>query len=306
MISSKYLLLCQSKFLDTTQTMHTHPLFGAFLGTLAMLLFTITYTFYKMSNVYIPPTLSIFFQSLISWLIILPFACKNGLRNLYSPKWLYIVLRTIAGLITLFCISTAVMSTDLANVVVLNSASPLFVPFIAWIWNEEKIAHKLWVPLIIGFIGIITIFRPGMSELKLGLFLALISGLSTSFLVVATRKISKEPLEKILFFYFLIICIGLAPFLFTHWDPTSLFSAWPYLVLSGITMVVAQICFTFAMRYGSSQEIAPLIYTGVVFSGLIDWIFWNTTPNGISLIGWGIVCAGGILTLHFSQKKKVI
>ncbi len=282
--------------------MKHHPIIGAFLCTLAALFFTLLYACYKISNAYIPSSLTVFFQSLFSLIIVLPIACKNGVKNLYSPMFPYIAIRTIAGLITLVCISTALLTINLANVIVLNNTAPLFIPFISWIGLKEKISHKIWFPLIVGFIGIIIILRPEFTEINIGLLFALISGLTSALLVVVASKIAHEKLSKIMFYYFLITCFILSPFLFTQWHSPP-YMIWLYLALSGIAMILAQAFLTLGLRYASSQEAGSFLYMSVLFSGILDWIFWKTIPSTISLIGWLVVCLGGILTVILSPKK---
>jgi drug/metabolite transporter (DMT)-like permease len=122
-------------------------------------------------------------------------------------------------------------------------------------------------------------------------------------LLIITRKIAHEPFRRILFYYFLIFWLVLLPFIFTGWAPFPPI-IWLYIASAAISMILAQVCFTYSLRYASSNEVAPIIYTSVIFAGLIDWLIWKETPDLLSLVGMAVVCAGGILTLNFSQKKS--
>ncbi|MFI5333940.1 MAG: DMT family transporter [Chlamydiales bacterium] len=281
--------------------MSTH-LLGISLAVLSMLCFAITYAFYKGCVPYLPNTHAIFFQSLMSWLLILPFALKDGVKALISPQLGKIIARTLFGILGLYCITRALQTTGLAEVITLNNAAPLFVPLILWIWHRTKISKKLALGLLIGFIGVWVIFRPGFQEIHLDLVIAFLSAIFTALLLVVTRQIAHEPFMRILFYYFLLFWLVLLPFVLASWVPIPPF-VWLYILGAALAMIAAQVSFTMALRQVPSQEVAPFLYTTVIFGGLIDWWIWKETPHLISLVGMAIVCTGGIMTINFSQKK---
>jgi drug/metabolite transporter (DMT)-like permease len=275
---------------------------GISLATLSMLFFSILYSFYKACSPYLPNTVIIFFQGFCSWLIILPFALKGGVKELYSPKLFLIVLRTICGLLGIYFIAEAMKMISLSEVILFNNAAPLFVPLILLLWQKVKIPHKLWIGILTGFAGIIIILRPGFGDINAGVIFALLSGLCSSLLLVITRQIAHEPFIRILFYYFLVFWVALTPFLFTEWKQPPTF-VWLFLACSAVASILAQLLFTSAMRHAPSHEVAPFIYMGVLFSGIIDWIVWHDKPDWISLVGMLVVCLGGVLTLVFSRRK---
>lgn len=280
----------------------TSSIRGISLAILSMFFFSVVYALYKACSPHLPNTLIIFFQGFCSWVLITPFVVKKGIHGLYSSKWVLIVLRTLAGLLGIYFIAVSLETISLAETNLFNNAAPLYVPLLVWIWHKTKIPNKQWIGILIGFIGIFIIFRPGFGEVHPGVFFALLSGVFTAILLVITREIAHEPFIRILFYYYLIFWAALFPFLFTSWSNPPLF-VWLFLILAGISNILAQISFTIAMRHAPSHEIAPFIYTGVIFSGLIDWIFWHNEPDIISIVGMVVVCLGGAMTLIHSRKK---
>jgi drug/metabolite transporter (DMT)-like permease len=275
---------------------------GVILAIFAMLGFSITYAFYKACTPYLPNTHVIFFQSLFSWLLILPFALKNGIRDLNSPKVGKILLRTIFGILSLYCISRALQTVPLSEVITLNNTAPLFVPLILIIWHKTKITRKLALGLIIGFIGVWMILRPDFSDIHLDLVFAFVSGLFTALLIIATRKIADEPLHRILFYYFLLFWLALSPFVFVEGVSVAGF-IWLYILLAAIAMIASQFCFTYSLRYAPAHLVAPFVYTSVIFAALLDWWIWKEVPGWLSALGMLVVCIGGIMTLTYSKKK---
>ena len=94
---------------------------GISLAVLSMFFFSIVYALYKACSPHLPNTLIIFFQGLCSWLLITPFVLKKGIHELYSSKWLLIVLRTLAGLLGIYFIAEALETISLAETNLFNN-----------------------------------------------------------------------------------------------------------------------------------------------------------------------------------------
>ena len=280
-----------------------------FLGSLftlfAGLFFASAYGCYQTSETFVSSTTVIFLQNLISWSLLLPFTLKNGLQYLVTPNFKLILLRSLFGLGVLSCISFAVQTTTLTNVTLLNSAAPLFIPLLSFLWLKEKINHALWPSLILGFMGIAIILHPEKTAIQIGLFAALASGILSALLTIAIRKLAKEPFNRMIFYYFLVFWIGTLPFfLFNPENPPPI--AWLYIFLAALFMIAGQFSLTFALRKASPQIVAPCMYSIVIFSLLIDAIFWHITPPLLSIFGILLVILGGAITARLQGKKKAI
>lgn len=276
---------------------------GISLAVLAMFFFSTAFAFYKACEPELSTMQIIFSQSLCSWLLLLPLVIRREWKIFSSEKLGAISLRTFFGLISTFCIIYALQTVDLAEVVLLNNTAPLFVPIIVWIWHKSSFSPSLILSLLIGFLGIFLILRPEFAQFHAGLFFAALSGLSSALLLVITREIAKQPFLRILFFYFLLFWLFSAPFAIFFWHAPSML-LWLYIFCAALFMVFAQFTFTAALRYAPSHEVAPFIYTGVIFSGLIGWFIWKEKPDWLSILGMAVVCGGGIFSLVFSKRKS--
>lgn len=85
---------------------------------------------------------------------------------------------------------------------VFTYSSPIFIPFIAWLFLKEKITKAMLLAAAIGFIGVLCVTKPDS-----GLFnLMSVIGLSVSFLAaiafVTVRALTDtEPPERIVFYF---------------------------------------------------------------------------------------------------------
>ncbi|MFI5343158.1 MAG: DMT family transporter, partial [Chlamydiales bacterium] len=162
------------------------------------------YAFYKASLPFLSSSSVLCIQNTICWLLIFPFVLRKGGRSFLASNHLgSICLRSLFSLLTAYCITFAITKASLAEVTLLNNIAPLCVPFIAYIWMKEKIDHRLWLPLGIGFLGVATILQPwGSGTMSLGLVAAALSGVLVGCAIIVTRRIAHEPFLRILFYLF--------------------------------------------------------------------------------------------------------
>lgn len=275
---------------------------SCFFALCSMFFFSLTYAFFKASSLYLPNTQIIFIQSFLSFGLIVPFALRKGRSFLKTQKFGKIALRTIFGLLGMLCITAALKTTNLAETVLLNNTAPLFVPLILLIWHKTKISFRLAVSILIGFIGVFIVLRPGFDALQVGLAFAILSGVFSALLLVITRDFASEPFVRILFYYYLLWGLLLLPFVLINWHPMTP-DLWVFLGSSGFTSISAQFLFIAAMRYAPPERVAPFIYSGVIFSALIGWVVWKEAIGLFSFLGMLTVCIGGILTMISARKK---
>lgn len=236
-----------------------------------------------------------FFQNFISLLLLLPWVLHDGIANLKTHHWGLHFVRAITGLLSQYLMFAALKYIPLVDAVLLANAAPLFIPLVALVWLKTRISGRLWISLLIGFVGIVLILQPGGEVLNWATLLALVAGIFSAMALVAVGRLDlTEPSARILFYYFLISSVLTAPLLLTNWtQPQGI--AWLWLVGIGITMAVAQFLLILAYNQASAAQLSPFNYSVVVFSGLIGWLIWNETPNAPAFFGVVLVCVGGVL-----------
>lgn len=280
------------------------PLVGISLAALAMLFFSTYYAFFKACTPYMTNFQMVFIQNILSWGLVLPFVLRQKKGFLKTELSRYIGLRTIFGLLALISITFALRTGNLAEVVLLNNTAPLFIPLILLIWHREKITLSLGLSILVGFIGVFIVFHPGFRSLDVGMLLAILSGLFSALLLVVTRMIAGEPLLRLLFYYYLLFWVLVSPFAIINWQPVSLF-VWMMLILAAVVAIGAQLAFTMALRFAHSKEVAPFIYTSVIFSAIIGWLFFDEKIGLISCLGMLVVIVGGVMTIISARQRRV-
>lgn len=247
-----------------------------------------------------PASLIVFFQNGIAFLLMLPWALRHGTADLKTKRMPLLFVRAFAGLFTFVLMFVALKDMSLIGAMVLSQATPLFIPLIALAWLKEKITGMVWLSVAIGLVGVLIYLRPSPTLLEnpAALIATAAAFLAAIALISVHQLAETEKPDTILFYYFLINTIAIAPFAIAQWqEPQGV--EWLYLLGVGVTMALTQIFLILAYQHASAQRLASFNYSVVIFSGLIGWIVWNHVPDAISFLGILIICAGGLLSVMF-------
>ncbi len=244
----------------------------------------------------------LFFQNSICFLLNFPRAWREGIRT--KCPYLHLT-RDVCGFTSYFLFVLAVGFIPLANAVLLSNSAPLWIPFVIWIWFKKKVPSYLWGALIVGFIGLIFILKPTKELVDVASIYALFSGIFIAVAMVAIRRLTHtEPSSRILFYYFLLGAVVSLPGAIRDFSAAFSMPVIFFLLAAAIFFYLVQICITIGFRKGKASTLSPLAYTVVLFSAILDRIFWHKVPDLWSLIGMVLIIIGGIASVYFEKKYE--
>jgi len=283
---------------------HNIPL-GVFFSLISFFSLSSTYALVKL--IPISALQILFLQSLFCFTVI---ACICLIRRekpafYVSKHYVLLFVRALGGLGTFLFIFIAVKYLSVADSTVLLNTSPFMIPFLLLLLFRSPINHKLWLPIALGFIGTVIILHPSSDIFQWHALLPLISAVSMAITYIALRKlhVHGEPMLRILFYLFLFASLVMLPFGLYVWVPPTPHQ-WLMLLTVMTTNFISQTTFTFSLRYGPAQTLAPLCYTSVVFAMLFDYLIWHTLPSWLSLGGSLLVICGGIFALLIENSRE--
>ena len=256
----------------------------------------------KLASQELSNTMVVFVRSALSLLMLLPWLAWQGPGGLATRRPFEHLVRGLAGLAAMYCFFFAIGHMRLADAVLLNYSLPLFVPFIESAWLGEPFEKPLWPGIVIGFLGLVLILKPGLSIFDPVALVGLAAALFAALAQVGVRRLtSTEPVTRIVFYFGIVSTAASAvPAAFT-WTPPPR-SLLPTLLALGLTATLAQLSMTRAYAYAPAAQVGPFIYSSVVFAWLFDWGFFKALPDALTLGGAVLVCSAGILTLKLARK----
>lgn len=234
-------------------------------------------------------------------------ARKRPLRDCLKSQvpWLQIARSLlIVAEIGLFIVAIRFLS--LAEIHALLATFPLMVTGIAALFLREPVGIRRWSAVFAGFIGVLIIIRPGIIDIKAGVFLALVTALMFAGYNVMTRLVSKYDDSETSMVYMAIVgavvltCIG--PF---FWVQPSL-TDWGWLLCLSFTAAAGHFLLIKALEAAPASTLQPFNYTLLVFATVIGYLFFDSLPDFWTVVGASVVVASGLYTIYRERVRKKV
>lgn len=196
--------------------------------------------------------------------------------------------------ISAFAFVYALRFLPFAEVVAIAFAGPMFMTLFGRFFLGESVGWHRLSAVLIGFVGVLFVIRPGTDAMHWAVVLPLIVALGDAARDLVTRKMAGgESSMRIVFSTgFLLALAGLSTVV-AGWQPLRLQDL-PWFGISACAFVIAHFLMVQAFRHGQLVAVAPFRYVQIVWTILAGLIFWGEVPAPAVFIGIGIICASGI------------
>jgi drug/metabolite transporter (DMT)-like permease len=213
------------------------------------------------------------------------------------------LLRSAAGLASMYCFFIAVKMMRLADAMLLSYTLPIFIPIIEWFWLKEPVSRQTKMAVIVGFIGIALILKPGSGLFQAAGLAGLASGVLAAFAMVGIRRMTvSEPVVRIVFYFTTFGTLVSSVPLAWAWETPDGHLLWA-LCAMGILAILAQMCLTKGYSLAPAGQVGPFNYGNVVFAALLGWLIWGETLDGLTLTGAVLTCSAGIIATYQSERR---
>lgn len=244
-------------------------------------------------------------------LVVLLLAARVPLRS-RTPRWTFVR----SGLLLLtwlaFYASLPVLSLSVAAVAVYTN--PIMIALLSAALIGEPVTGRQWTGVLIGFLGVIAILKPGADAFSWFTLLPLLGAAFYALAMVLTRsKCQEEPpltLALALHCSFLVaglialLLLGLLglppettaafPFLLDGWAPMGL-REWGLMALIGVLSAIYFVGVARAYQIAAPSIIATFDYAYLVSAALWGFVFFLETPDILTVAGMVLITVAGLL-----------
>jgi drug/metabolite transporter (DMT)-like permease len=253
----------------------------------------------------------LFFRSLFGLIPIFFLIPKDRLKNFYKTQKIGLHLyRSFFGAIAMASIFIALRNLELAETVAMTFAGPIFVTLFSIFFLSEKVRLTRWSAVIIGFVGVIFISRPGFETANIFYIFPVIFCLGFAAVCILIRKLTLygESVWLIAFYFTLVSGLGgLATLPFGGWlIPTK--TDFILLVLIGIFGSVANLLLTQSYKLAEVSLTTPLKYLALVYAIAFGFFIFQEIPSSYTILGATLVVISSLIifTRERQLKKAVI
>ena len=210
--------------------------------------------------------------------------------------WAQIIRGSMLVAVTVLMMA-AFKRMPLAEATSIIFAAPLLVVLAARPVLKEKIGPLRWVAVVMGFVGVLMLTRPGNDLDPVGMGCALAAAVAYAIYQLMTRMMSNtEHPVTMLYYTALTGTLSLSctlPTLVTPRTPNTI-EVLAILAL-GILGGGGHFLLTRAFRDAPASLLAPLVYTQLPWAALLGWLVFDNLPGPLAATGMLVICAAGVL-----------
>ena len=186
----------------------------------------------------------------------------------------------------------------LADSAALTFTAPLFGTLAAAFFLGEKVHARRWVAIVIGFLGVIVVVRPGVVPFTLGPGLVLFSTVAFAGVTVLVKRMAaSERTMTVVFYQSLFMTFLTLPTAAYVWvTPGGVQLA--LLVTIGVLSTFGWLCFTRAFALADASAILPLEFTRLPFVAVLGYFLFAEVPDAWVWIGAAIIFGSSLSIAH--------
>ena len=251
----------------------------------------------------INPIQKSFFRNLIAFIFAAAILLKGHDFSYQKRNLKYLFLRSALGTVGILCNYYALGHMLLSDASMLGKLSPFVILICSYIFLKEKINGFQVFSIVIAFIGSLFIIRPGFSLTEMfpalmGLAGAIAAG--GAYTTVRYLGLRGERGPFIVFFFSAFSCVAVLPYILLNFEPMTFYQL-GMLMLAGLAASGGQFGVTYAYKFAPAKEISVYDYTMVIFAAILGFFAFGQIPDGLSLIGYVIICGISILMYMYNM-----
>ena len=279
-------------------------LLGISFMILSMFCLSVNDITYKYLSFHFPVWESVFFRALSGSIIALFLATYFGFNKLKTQKPVGHLIRAFSAsgcvVFYIYGINNLMLSENIA----IAHSAPIIAAFLAVPILGEKIGILRSSAILIGFVGVLIIVKPGTDLFKLESLYPLISACFMASVYLSTRSVmSTDSSVAIIFYYsFALLVTSLVFFPKDFIMP----SAGQIIIASslGVMGSLGHLFMSQAAKYADVAVTSPFEYSSFIFVGLMGFLIFAEVPTYSIYIGGFIIIFSGIFIAYRERKNN--
>lgn len=198
---------------------------------------------------------------------------------------------------------TALIHMPLAEATALVFSAPIFITALSVPLLGEHVGWRRWGAVLLGFVGVLVIVRPGSATFQLAALLPVGTALCYAIFMISARWIDRaERLWTMMLFAMLFPMLYSAPFAIANWTSVhagdiALFVAIAVFGSLGLALIGQ------AFRMAPAAIVAPFDYTALIWATGLGWMIWGDIPLLWTILGAAIIVVSGIIIILREAKQ---
>jgi drug/metabolite transporter (DMT)-like permease len=252
----------------------------------------------RYATAHVPTQEVAFFRNAFGLLVLLPMLLRPGRGSLRTQQLPRYLLRSAIGLASMLCAFWAIGHLPMSQAISLSYSTPLFVTIAAVLWLGETVRARRWAAVIVGFLGVLIIVRPGSTSFTPGTLVAVLAAVLSSLVAIQIKQLTRVDSADavVLYTYLFWVPLSLLPAVFVWVWPAGM--AWLWLAATGLFGTIGQLLWTRALRLGEVSALTPISFMQLPLVAVLGWLLFGETLDRWTVIGAGIILGANAYIAH--------
>jgi drug/metabolite transporter (DMT)-like permease len=238
---------------------------------------------------------------------------RPELRREIAPRYMgFHLARNTTHFVGQYAWSLAVTMLPFATVFSLEFTTPAWVALLAALVLGERMTKSRLGSVILGFIGVLVIVRPGSASFQPMALVVLFAAFCFAVSLIITKQLTNRVSTFTIIFWMNVIQLPIAlawPLIVSLTGGPSLFIfrlgadlIIPTLALGAVGLS-SHFCLTQAFRYGDATVVVPLDFLRIPLIAVIGWMFYGERLDGFVFAGAGFIICGVLWNLSAESRR---
>lgn len=250
----------------------------------------------------------VFFRNLFG-VLVLGISYFKAPFSLKGQKPALLMFRGLVGTMSLYAFAYTLTHLTLGEAFTFYQTSTLFIAAFSFFILKEKLDTRALLALIIGFCGILVIFRPDIGSNWFNNLMGLTNGVLSAAAYLAVSNLKKYYDTRAIVLAFMgwgVIIPVISMLIGTYIElPDLRFMIAPFkmpqwhhsidIIMVGATAVLGQIYVTKAFGAEKAGIVSAISYSNVIFSIGLGVLIGDRFPDTLSLLGISMIIMSGLL-----------
>ena len=199
----------------------------------------------------------------------------------------------------------ALQYLQLAETGAIQFSVPLLIALLSAWWLGEHLDARRWLAIVLGFVGVLLVIRPGSQAFHPAILLSVINAvLYAAFNMLTRRMVATESAASLQLMSAVGATVLLAPWALAHWQAPARWQTWLVIGICGLCGGLGHFMVAQAHRYASAATLGPFLYQQIIYMSLWGWLIFGQVPGLLVIVGAVIVVGSGLYLLWLEMGHR--
>jgi len=244
----------------------------------------------------------VFLRNIFGVVALMPVLFRSGLTVIKTRRMRMHFGRAAVQSVGMMCFFTGLLLIPFAEVTSLSFSAPLFATVLAIVVMGERLRIRRISALVVGFVGVIIVLRPGVEAMSAGALFILGSSFLWAVAMTMIKSLSRTESSVTITLYagLFMAPITLVPALFVWVHPSAEQLAWMLGV--GTVGTLGHVALAQAFKLAEMSAVLPLDFLRLVWASAVGYLLFAEIPSLVAWLG-GLVIFSSASYIAFREAQ---